>query len=247
MTNEETRRRVWFITESRAAFGRALSEAVLARGDALVGTACQPEQLQDLEQAYPEQFLPLAVDVARQDQAQAAVQQAIKRFARIDVLVNDAGSRFNGTADEMGNAETLQVFKNNIFGPLHVTRAVLPFMQNQQGGHIFMHLSPGDLAGSVGFGVYNGNTFAIEGLSETLAREVVPLGIRLTIIEQGGLRANRTRCSLVRAQSKMVRHLQGEGNSPDDFAPAVLAIMKMVDLAQPPPRLVLGADVLSRL
>ena len=152
-----TYERVWFITGSSAGLGRALTEAVLARGERAVVTARTPERVRDLIERYPAQALVLELDVTRQNQVSRAVSEAIDRFGRIDVLVNNAG----------------QLFDSNVFGLVDVTRAVLPAMQRASSGHIVNVLS----------GVPSRR--AVEAFSAALAEELAPLGIEVITIEPG--------------------------------------------------------------
>jgi NADP-dependent 3-hydroxy acid dehydrogenase YdfG len=152
-----TYERVWFITGSSAGLGRALTEAVLARGERAVVTARTPERVRDLIERYPAQALVLELDVTRQNQVRQAVSEAIDRFGRIDVLVNNAG----------------HLFDSNVFGLVDVTRAVLPAMQRASSGHIVNVLS----------GVPSRR--AVEAFSAALAEELAPLGIEVITIEPG--------------------------------------------------------------
>ena len=152
-----TYERVWFITGSSGGLGRALTEAILARGERAVVTARTPERVRDLIERYPAQALVLELDVTRQNQVSRAVSEAIDRFGRIDVLVNNAG----------------QLFDSNVFGLVDVTRAVLPAMQRASSGHIVNVLS----------GVPSRR--AVEAFSAALAEELAPLGIEVITIEPG--------------------------------------------------------------
>ncbi len=152
-----TYERVWFITGSSGGLGRALTEAILARGERAVVTARSPERVRDLIERYPAQALVLELDVTRQNQVSRAVSEAIDRFGRIDVLVNNAG----------------QLFDSNVFGLVDVTRAVLPAMQRASSGHIVNVLS----------GVPSRR--AVEAFSAALAEELAPLGIEVITIEPG--------------------------------------------------------------
>ncbi len=159
-----TYERVWFITGSSAGLGRALTEAVLARGERAVVTARTPERVRDLIERYPAQALVLELDVTRQNQVRQAVSEAIDRFGRIDVLVNNAG----------------HLFDSNVFGLVDVTRAVLPAMQRASSGHIVNVLS----------GVPSRR--AVEGFSAALADELAPLGIEVITIEPGSANGHQT-------------------------------------------------------
>jgi NADP-dependent 3-hydroxy acid dehydrogenase YdfG len=150
-----TYHRVWFITGSSAGLGRALTEAVLSRGERAVVTARTPERVRDLIERYPAQALVLELDVTQQDQVRRAVSEAIERFGRIDVLVNNAG----------------QLFDSSVFGLVDVTRVVLPAMRRAASGHIVNVLS----------GIPSRR--AVEGFSAALAEELAPLGIKVITIE----------------------------------------------------------------
>jgi NADP-dependent 3-hydroxy acid dehydrogenase YdfG len=150
-----TYQRVWFITGSSAGLGRALTEAVLARGERAVVTARTPQRVRDLIERYPAQALVLELDVTQQDQVRHAVSEAIDRFGRIDVLVNNAG----------------QLFDSSVFGLVDVTRVVLPAMRRASSGHIVNILS----------GIPSRR--AVEGFSAALADELAPLGIKVITIE----------------------------------------------------------------
>jgi NAD(P)-dependent dehydrogenase (short-subunit alcohol dehydrogenase family) len=152
-----TYKRVWFITGSSAGVGRALTELVLARGERAVVTARAPERVRDLIERYPAQAFVLELDVTRPEQVRQAVFEAIERFGRIDVLVNNAG----------------QLFDSKVFGLVDVTRAVLPAMQRAFSGHIVNVLS------SIP------SRRAVEGFSAALAEELAPLGIKVITIEPG--------------------------------------------------------------
>ncbi|HEY4387338.1 MAG TPA: oxidoreductase [Ktedonobacteraceae bacterium] len=250
--------RVWFVTGSSTGFGRILAEAVLARGDRLVATARHPEKLQDLAHRYPDRLLTLQLDVTNEEQSQEAVARTIERFGKIDVLVNNAGYGLIGAIEEASDAEVRRQFETNVFGLLNVTRAVIPVMRGQHRGHILMLSSVGGFTGSIGAGIYNASKFAVEGLSEALVQEVEPLGIRVTLIEPGYFRTDFAGRSLMRARREIAdythtsgttreRMMQINGQQMGDPERAVHAMIKIVETAHPPFRLVLGADALARI
>jgi NADP-dependent 3-hydroxy acid dehydrogenase YdfG len=251
--------RVWFITGSSAGFGRALAETVLAHGERLVATARHPEQLQDLIARYPDHLLTLPLDVTNEQEIRAAVAQAVERFGQIDVLVNNAGYGLFGAVEEADDAEARQIFDTNVFGLLNVTRAVLPIMRKQRRGHILMLSSLSGVVGTMGMGMYDATKFAVEGLSEALAQEVAPLGIHVTLIEPGLFRTSFTGRSLKVTQRQIEDYAQTsgmvigwtkqniDGQQPGDPARAAQAMIKITEVAQPPLRLVLGADALDMI
>ena len=250
--------RTWFITGSSTGFGRLLAEEVLKSGDNVVATARNVEQVRDLEQKYPGHALALPLDVTKQDQVDAAVAKTLERFGRVDVLVNNAGYGVVGAIEEVSEAEFVPMYETNVFGLLRVTRAFLPQLRKQKSGHILNLSSIGGLTAGPGWGLYQGTKFAVEGLSEALAQEVAPLGIRLTIVEPGPFRTDFLGRSGVEAAKKIddynatagnARRYMNEqdGKQPGDPLKAVHAMMQVVDSENPPLRLLLGAGALKRV
>jgi len=250
--------RTWFITGSSTGFGRLLAEEVLKTGDHVVATARKVEQVADLEQKYPDQALALPLDVTKQDQVDAAVAKTLERFGRVDVLVNNAGYGVAGAIEEVSDAELDPMYATNVFGLLRVTRAFLPQLRKQRSGHILNLSSIGGLTAGPGWGLYQSTKFAVEGLSEALAQEVAPLGIRVTIIEPGPFRTDFLGRSGVEAAKRIedydttadnARRYRSEqhGRQPGDPLKAVLAMIQVVDSPNPPLRLLLGASALKRV
>jgi NAD(P)-dependent dehydrogenase (short-subunit alcohol dehydrogenase family) len=250
--------RVWFITGCSTGFGRALADAVLARGDQVVVTARDVARVTDFQERAPQQVLAVALDVKQPDSVRAAVNAAIERFGRIDVLVNNAGYGLLGAIEELTDDEIRNQFQTNVFGLFDVTRAVLPHMRNSRRGHILNTSSLGGFVGTPGFGVYSATKFAVEGFSEALAQEVAPLGIHVTIVEPGAFRTDWAGRSLV-ASSNVIEDYalssglsrqwidENNGQQPGSPARAATAMISAVEAAQPPLRLVLGADALESI
>ena len=250
--------RTWFITGSSTGFGRLLAEEVLKAGDNVVATARKVEQVSDLEQKYPNNALALLLDVTKQEQVDAAVAKTLERFGRVDVLVNNAGYGVAGAIEEVSEAELEPMYATNVFGLLRVTRAFLPQLRKQKRGHILNLSSIGGLTAGPGWGTYQSTKFAVEGLSEALAQEIGPLGIKLTIVEPGPFRTDFLGRSGVAAAKKIdeydttagnARRYQSEqdGKQPGDPLKAVHAMMQVVDSPNPPLRLLLGAGALRRV
>jgi NAD(P)-dependent dehydrogenase (short-subunit alcohol dehydrogenase family) len=250
--------RTWFITGSSTGFGRILAEEVLNAGGNVVATARKVEQVADLEQKYPGRALALPLDVTKQEQVDAAVAKTLERFGRVDVLVNNAGYGVIGAIEEVSEAELGPMYETNVFGLLRVTRAFLPQLRRQRSGHILNLSSIGGLTAAPGWGLYQSTKFAVEGLSEALAQEVAPLGIKLTIIEPGPFRTDFLGRSGVEAIAKIddydataanARHYMSgqDGKQPGDPLKAVHAMMQVVETENPPLRLLLGASALKRL
>jgi NAD(P)-dependent dehydrogenase (short-subunit alcohol dehydrogenase family) len=256
--SEKKSPRTWVITGSSTGFGRLLAEEVLKSGDNVVATARKVEQVEDLEQKYPGPALALPLDVTRQEEVDAAVTKTLGRFGRVDVLVNNAGYGVSGAIEEVSDAELEPMYATNVYGLLRVTRAFLPQLRKQRSGHILNLSSIGGLTAGAGWGLYQSTKFAVEGLSEALAQEVAPLGIKLTIIEPGPFRTDFLGRSGFAAVKKIedyestagnARRYQKEqdGKQPGDPLKAVHAMMQVVDAENPPLRLLLGAGALKRV
>jgi NADP-dependent 3-hydroxy acid dehydrogenase YdfG len=182
--------RVWFITGASTGFGRILAEEVLRTGGKVIATARKLDKVADLEAKYPKAAKVLALDVTDARQVDSVVTQAFALFGQVDVLVNNAGYGVAGAIEEVSEAEFMPMFETNVFGLLKVTRAFLPYLRKQRSGHILNLSSIGGLIGGQGIGMYNATKFAVEGLSEALATELAPLGIRVTVIESGPFRTD---------------------------------------------------------
>ncbi|WP_046245391.1 oxidoreductase [Hymenobacter terrenus] len=249
-------KRVWFITGCSSGFGRALAEAVIAHGDHLVATARRLSTIADLVAQAPHRVLTLALDVTKPDSVQVAIAAAITRFNVIDVLVNNAGYGLQGAIEEISDAEARQQFETNVFGVWNVLRAALPHLRQAGGGHILNFSSIAGQRASPGLGGYSASKFAVEGLSEALAQEVAPLGIRVTLVEPGGFRTDWAGRSMVWAAHEIKEYaatsgrlrqgLKGfHGRQAGDPARAAQALLALVELPEPPLRLPLGPDALQ--
>jgi NADP-dependent 3-hydroxy acid dehydrogenase YdfG len=243
--------RVWFITGASTGFGRKLAEAVLAKGDRVVATARKEETVADLEQQYPNHARAVRLDVTDLTQIKVSVQAAIDAFGRIDVLVNNAGYGLVGAIEEVSDAQIRQQFETNLFGLLNVTRAVLPLLRQQKSGHILNVTSAGGQVSFPTFGLYHGTKYAIEGISESLAKEVAAFGVKVTIIEPGGFKTDFGTRSLARAARIAAYEPVYEalfkafdGAVFGDPARAAQAMIQVVEADEPPLRLAVGADAL---
>jgi NAD(P)-dependent dehydrogenase (short-subunit alcohol dehydrogenase family) len=250
--------KVWFITGASTGFGRLLAEEVLKAGRKVVATARNLDKVSDLEAKYPQTAKALALDVTNQAQVDAAVEQTVAKFGRVDVLVNNAGYGVAGAIEEVSEAEFMPMFETNVFGLLRVTRAFLPQLRKQRSGHILNLSSIGGVVASPGMGYYNATKFAVEGLSEALAGELGPLGIKVTIIEPGPFRTDFLGRSGVVAEKRIADYdttaanmrkyfAENDGKQPGDPVRAVHAMMRVMDSPAPPLRLLLGANALQRL
>src|SRR6267378_1964798 len=180
---------VWLITGSARGLGRAIAEAVLAAGDKLLATARHPQQLSDLVELYGENVRAVALDVTEEGAAIAAVQLAVDVFGRLDVLVNNAGYGNLAAIEDTTMQDFRAQLETNLFGVVNLTKAAIPVMRRQGAGRILQFSSVGGRVGPIGRGAYAAAKWGVEGFSEVLAKEVGPLGIKVTIIEPGGFPA----------------------------------------------------------
>lgn len=180
--------KVWLVTGASSGLGRAITEAAVAAGDVVIGAARHTEGLDDLVAAHPDQVEALRLDVTDTAAIEAAVQGAVARHGRIDVLVNNAGRTHVGAVEETTDQELRDLFDLHVFGPAALVRAVLPHMRERRSGAIVQMSSMGGQMSFAGFGAYSGTKFALEGMSEALADEVREFGVKVLIVEPGGFR-----------------------------------------------------------
>jgi NAD(P)-dependent dehydrogenase (short-subunit alcohol dehydrogenase family) len=252
--------RVWLITGANSGFGRAIAEAAVAAGDVAVATARRVASLDALAAAHPGQVEALRLDVTDAAAIDAAVRDVIGRHGRIDVLVNNAGRSHVGAAEETTDAELRDLFEVHVFGPAALIRAVLPHMRSRRSGSIVQISSMGGQLSFAGFGAYSATKFALEGMSEALADEVRPLGIKVLVVEPGAFRTElfgnisaSTPISDYAGTAGQTRRMieASAGAQPGDPAKAAAAILTALDAPDTPLRLPLGDDavdaILSRL
>jgi NAD(P)-dependent dehydrogenase (short-subunit alcohol dehydrogenase family) len=248
--------KVWFITGCSTGFGRNLAQEVLSKGEKVAVTARNTNDVKDLSDKYPETAFAVALDVTKPEQVKDAVQKAVEKFGRIDVLVNNAGIGYFGAIEESEEDQVRRMFEINFFGLAAVTKEVLPVLRKQQSGHIVNISSVGGSVALPGVGMYNATKFAVTGYSEALAKELAPLGIKVTVIAPSGFRtdwagrsANNTK--IVIDDYKETAHaiqdtIRGySGNQPGDPVRAAQAIIKIVETENAPVRLFLGAGALK--
>jgi len=181
---------VWFITGASRGFGLEITREALSRGDSVIATARNPQAVLDELPDGGDRLLAVGLDVNSPEQVGAAVDAAIERFGRIDVLVNNAGRGLVGAVEETSDAEARAIFDVNVFGLLAVTRAVLPHMRAARSGLVVNLSSVGGFVAWPGWGVYAATKFAVEALSEAMTHELAPLGIKSVAIEPGPFRTN---------------------------------------------------------
>lgn len=250
--------KVWFITGASRGFGLLLARDALARGDRVVATARNPQAVTEELGAHPA-LLTVQLDVSKDAAAVVAVQAALERFGRIDVLVNNAGYGILGAVEEVSAEEVRRNFDTNVFGLLNVSRAVLPVMRKQRSGHVINISSQGGYQAFGGFGIYCATKFAVEGLSEAMAQELAPLGVRVTVVDPGAFRTDfLDSSSLARTSARLddyeetidvMRTFASTNNhaQPGDPAKLSQALLVLADTAQPPLRLQMGSDAVARV
>ena len=250
--------RVWFITGASRGFGALITQEALAAGDAVVATARDPKSVAKRFGDHPN-LLAVKLDVTKEAEAQAAVAEAVTRFGRIDILLNNAGYGLLGAVEEASASEVERLFQTNVFGLLAVTRAVLPQMRRQRSGHIINISSIGGYAAYVGWGAYGATKFAVEGLTEALALELAPLGIHATVVEPGFFRTDfLDDQSLVKTATRIADYADTVGAmrdfaaganhaQPGDPAKLAKAMIALVNAKQPPLRMPFGTDTVAKI
>jgi NAD(P)-dependent dehydrogenase (short-subunit alcohol dehydrogenase family) len=243
--------KVWLITGSSRGLGRALAQAVVAAGHHLVATARKPEELRDLVALAADRVRAVALDVTDAAAAREAVATATSAFGRLDVVVNNAGYANVGPIEDLPEDDFRAQVETNFFGVVNVTRAALPVLRAQRDGHIIQISSIGGRSGSPGLSAYQASKWAVGGFSEVLAIEVRPLGIRVTIVEPGGIRTDWAGSSMhvhdVRPEYQPVivpfaQFRQQPELSRGDPAKLAQAILRVSEEKDPPLHLLLGSD-----
>ncbi|AHH95291.1 oxidoreductase [Kutzneria viridogrisea] len=248
----------WFITGASRGFGLEIARQALDRGDNVVATARDPRAV-DRALGGGDRLLAVPLDVTDERSAAAAVDAAMTRFCGIDVLVNNAGRGLLGAVEEATDAEVRAVFDTNVHGLLAVTRAVLPVLRAQRSGRVINISSVGGFTQRAGWGVYGATKFAVEGLSEAMAEELAPLGVRVIIVEPGAFRTDFLDGSSLHRAANSIEDYAGTagrvasgvaGNNhgqPGDPVKAAAAIITVGTVDDPPLRLQLGADSVQRV
>lgn len=253
MTNNASA--TWFITGASAGFGLAFTRYALDRGYRVVATARRPAKLDDLAAAHPERLCVVRLDVTSPAESQAAIQAAVRRFGSIDVLINNAGYGTVGAVEETPLDELRAQMETNFFGAFNVIQAALPQLRAQRSGAIVNISSLGGQLSYGGFGAYSASKFALEGLSEALAQEMAPFGVKVMIVEPGAFRTDFAGGALKQMPVlDAYRDVVGEIRSfaagmhetqAGDPAKAAAAIDQAVAAAETPLRLQLGEDAVT--
>jgi len=246
--------KIWFVTGASKGLGLALVKKLLKEGYRVAATSRNVNDLQQAVGAEREVFLPLAVDLKNESSVEKGIKETIAHFGSIDVVVNNAGYGLLGSLEELSDEEVRQNFDINVFGVLNVIRKVLPYMRKQGSGHFFNIASIGGFIGSFpGFGSYTATKFAMHGFSESLAAEVKPFGITVSIVSPGYFRTEFLDSSLGApkneiADYKLVREVQHvhqndyNHNQIGDPEKAAAVMISIAEQTAPPIHVFLGKD-----
>lgn len=245
--------KVWFVTGSSRGLGLAIVEAALQAGAQVIATARDPKQLESLVREYgSDRVFPVALDVSNYDNVMDAVKAGHEHFGRIDVVVNNAGYANLAAIEDIDVADFRAQVDTNFLGVVYVSKAVLPILRQQGSGHIFQVSSLGGRLASPGLSAYQASKWAVGGFSTSLAQEVAPFGIKVTVLEPGGMKTDWAGPSMqippisepyektVGAFGEMLRNMSGNEVS----IPAKVAkiIVDLTEEAEPPLRLLIGTD-----
>ena len=241
----------WFITGASSGFGEALATHILDKGGRVAATFRQPEQAQEFTAREAGRTLGVVCDVTNEGQVKTAVADAITHFGHLDVVVNNAGYGSMGSIEEVPAEEVQRQFDVNVFGALHVLRAVLPHLRERRRGHVLNITSIGGLKTFPGVGIYNASKFALEAIGESLSQQVGPLGIKVTNVEPSGFRTKWAGESATIANTRIddyqatvgenIRGIQGySGRQPGDPVRAAHAMYDVAQMENPPLHLPLG-------
>lgn len=246
--------KVYLVTGSARGLGWDVTSAALAAGHQVVATARRPDQLAGLVEQHGARILPIGLDVTDYPGAQAAVQAAVDRFGRLDVLVNNAGYANLAAVEDITIEDFRAQVDTNLFGVVNLTKAALPVMRAQGVGYVIQVSSVGGRLSTPGLSAYQAAKWAVGGFSEVLAQEVAGLGIKVTILEPGGLRTDWAGSSMAippisapyqAIVGAVASRMGGHGNEAGDPAKVAQVILHLADLAEPPLRLLLGTDAFT--
>jgi NAD(P)-dependent dehydrogenase (short-subunit alcohol dehydrogenase family) len=246
--------KVWLITGTSRGFGREWAIAALERGDKVAATARDTASLADLAEKYGDALLSIQLDVTDRDADFAAVKQAHDHFGRLDIVVNNAGYGHFGFVEELSEQEARDQIETNVFGALWVTQAALPYLRAQRSGHIIQVSSIGGIVAFQNVGIYHASKWALEGFSQSLAQEVAPFNVHVTLVEPGGFSTDWAGSSSKRSTPLPdYREVHEEADrvraqrmaKPGDPKASAAAILKVVDAPEPPLRVFFGEGPLQ--
>lgn len=249
------KKKIWFITGASKGLGLILIKTLLKKGYAVAATSRSVSELQKAIGEKNDNFLPLEVDLTDESSVEEAINQTAAYFGNIDVIVNNAGYGLAGALEELTDAEARQNFEINVFGSLNVIRTAMPLLRKQKSGHIFNIASIGGFSGAFpGFGIYCATKFAVHGFSESLAAEVKPFGIHVTIVSPGYFRTSFLEASSLGVPQNPIQEYQNVREIQDTHQNSINGIQQgdpekaareMIAVAgqeQPPLHLFLGQD-----
>lgn len=248
--------RAWLITGCSTGFGREIAGVALARGQRVAVTARRVEAVEDLVSAYPDQAIACPLDVTNPDQIREAVSTTERAFGGIDVLVNNAGYGYMAALEEGEDEEVRRLFETNYFGVVNTLKAVLPGMRARRRGHVVNMSSMTGLVTNPPNIYYSSTKYALEALTEGLAKEVAPFGIRVTAIEPGAFRTDWATRSMKESATPIEDYAETVGarkelikafadHLPGDPRKVADAVILVTELEEPPLHLLLGSDVLG--
>ncbi|MFC5863132.1 SDR family NAD(P)-dependent oxidoreductase [Acidicapsa dinghuensis] len=245
-------KKTWFITGASRGFGRIWAEAALKRGDKVTATARKLDDVADLKDRFGDAVLPMALDVTNPEQVPQVIQQAHAHFGRLDVLVNNAGTSLFAATEEASDEQIRNLFDANYLGMVRVLRAALPLLRRQGSGHILGVSSGLGITALPLIGFYCATKWAVEALHESVAQEVRPFGIKVTLVEPGAYATEFGKSAQIAdalepyaefRKQFLTRLANLERGDPEATAEALL---KLVDTNDPPLRLGLGNSILPR-
>lgn len=260
MSDREESSRTWLVTGASKGFGQALVTEIAERGDKVVGTFRDPDQIRTLEERYPGIAFGIQLDVTDAEEIPRGIQKALDCLGHIDVLVNNAGYGQFGAMEDLTDEQIRRLMETNFFGLLNVIRAVLPHFRQRRGGRIVnISSAAGFTVYSPGAAVYTASKYAVEGLSEALALEVGPLGIGVTIVEPGSFRTEFGASSMDMSERDSPDYqemfgpmrtfltTQYHGTEPGDPVKGVKVLLEALNAPEPPARLILGEDAVQAI
>ena len=248
--------RTWFITGVSSGFGRQLTDQLLKRGDRVIGTVRDTSKVTDLLERYPQAFHAEVLDMTDTAAIREVVERSFAQHGRIDVIVSNAGYGLFGAAEELTDKQVEHIVATNLVGPIQLIRAALPHLRAQGGGRIIQISSYGGQVAFPGNSMYHATKWGIEGFVESVAQEVAPFGIGMTIVEPGGARTEFRYGSAQVAElmpiydqtpaHSFLRMLDPKnGLAPGDPARMAARIIESVDVEPAPLRMVLGSQALE--
>jgi NAD(P)-dependent dehydrogenase (short-subunit alcohol dehydrogenase family) len=256
--SDQTSGRIWIVTGAGRGIGASITAAALEGGDVVVATDRNPGRIVERYQGNA-RLVAKTLDIVDEQQAKSVMKEVAEQFGRIDVLVNNAGVGLLGAIEESTLEEIRRTFEVNVFGTLNVLRAALPYLRGQRSGHIINISSGGGYQAFAGYGIYCASKFAVEGITEALHAELLPLGIRVTAVQPGYTRTDFIQPTRLMASALQIPDYEatvGEtrksaaaynGNQPNDPDKLARAIVSIVNAKNPPLRLPLGNDVFEMI